>query len=82
MDETTAAARLSAAIGRKIDPAEVEHVEGAFVILRPLPRRIYQLHAGNVAYEGDAAMWWRNGRPWERAGDERNTPRPLELGAE
>lgn len=77
MDETKAAARLSAALGERVRPEDVEHVSGSFVVLRS--GKGYELYAGNAAYTGNG-VWMKNGRPWERAGQERNVPRPLDLG--
>jgi hypothetical protein len=76
MDDVKAAARLSAALGRKIRPEDVEYVHDAYVCLGP--GKIYELYAGNACYAGDG-HWWKNGTPWEKAGEERNEPRPLNL---
>ena len=75
MDEVKAAARLSAALGRKIDPGDIDFVHGSYVSLGP--GQVLKLYAGNAAYAGNG-QWFKNGRPWERVWDDRNVPRPLE----
>ncbi len=77
MDEVKAAARLSAALGRKIEPRDIDFVHGSYVSLGP--GRIFELYQGNACYAGDG-RWFKNGRPWDKAGDERNVPRPLDMG--
>jgi hypothetical protein len=77
VDKALAAARLSAALGERIRPEDIEHVEGSMVLLGP--GKGYELYAGNACYAGNG-RWFKNGRPWGRAGQERNVPRPLDLG--
>ncbi|ADB76165.1 hypothetical protein [Geodermatophilus obscurus] len=73
MDEA-AAALLTAALGRRIVPADVQHTHGSWVLLLPehprdpacqvLPAhgRRYQVHPDGAVYDVAAAVWWRDGR--------------------
>ncbi len=81
MDTIKAAARLSAALGRKIRPEDVEHVTASYVILHPRDgeRQVFELFGGNACYAGGTGVWWKNGQVWEKAHEERNVPRPLNL---
>ncbi len=81
MDKSLAARRLSAALGRKISPEEVEYVQGSYVCLGP--GKVFKLYAGNACFipggKSGEPVWMKNGELWERAWDEKNIPRPLPL---
>lgn len=74
MDNALAARRLSAALGRKIAPEDIEYVFNSYVSLGD--GGVYRLYAGNVCYAG-RGVWMKNGREWLEAWEEKNVPRPL-----
>ena len=73
MDNALAARRLSAALGRKFAPEDVERLIDGYV---RAGRKIYCLYAGNACYVGNG-VWMKNGREWVEAWDDKNVPQPL-----
>ncbi len=64
MDNETAARRLSAALGKRIDAEHIVYTADGTVMTADA---VYSLAGGNVAYEAGAG-WWRNGKRWDPTG--------------
>lgn len=58
MDKQLIARRLSGALGRKVDPDDIDVMDGESVVFKD--GSYAGLLTGNIAYDGKS--WWRNGQ--------------------
>ncbi len=81
--ETTAARRLSAAIGGSVSPDNIAYLakDESLVVLKEgvdllgEKHTTFSLAGGNAAYVGDG-QWYKNGKPWTIAHGEKIRPLP------
>ncbi len=61
-----AARRLSAALGRRVEPEDVQYLSSDCKLVRLKGDLVFMLSGGNTAYCGDG-VYMRNGKPWDQS---------------